>query len=149
MFFQSSLSSAHLKLNYSQQREESLHYIITFSMIGSLPSISMMLLAPALDHLWAVSQTTFWLVAHSLRKHIIRVTLTVAVNKKFMFRFKKRSFYSKPFHEKNVLLRCGNETGTPSRNGMERIPKRKRTYRNCLHVECKNGERERSETDRE
>ena len=89
MFFQSSLSSAHLKLNCSQQREESLHYIITFSMIGSLPSISMMLLAPALDHLWAVSQTTFWLVAHSLRKHIIRVTLTVAVNKKFTFRFKK------------------------------------------------------------
>ena len=37
-------------------------------MIGSLPSISMMLLAPALDHLRAVSQTTFWLVARSFEE---------------------------------------------------------------------------------
>ena len=68
MFSQSSLPSAHLKLNYCQQRDESLHYVITFSMIGSLPSISMMLLAPALDHLRAVSQTTFWLVARSFEE---------------------------------------------------------------------------------
>ena len=33
---------------------------------------------------------------------------------------------------------------TPSGNGMERIPNRKRTYRNRLHAGCKNGERERA-----
>ena len=37
--------------------------------------------------------------------------------------------------------------GAPSGNGMERIPKRKRTYRNRLHMGYKNRERERSETE--